>query len=149
MIELSGIESFAEAPVQVWRRLSDLSFLANAIPSLSSITEATDDRLTCKVKPALSFLTGSLSTTITIQDRRDPDRLVILIRSKGIGSQATVRTVFDLADAQGGTNVTWTASINDLGGLLKPIGTDLIEASAGKVIASAWEGFREKLTERG
>ena len=144
MIELSGSEEFAEPAAEVWRRLSDLSFLAGAIPGLSSAASTAGGRLTCKVKPALSFLTGSLSTTIDVQERNEP-RLVLAIRSKGIGSTAAVTTTFDLRESGGGAAVDWTAAVDELGGLLKPVGAGLIKASAGKVIASAWEGFRAQL----
>lgn len=159
MIELSGSERFAEPVAEVWRRLSDLSFLAEAIPGMSSAARTTDDRLTCKVKPALSFLTGSLSTTIDVLKRSDvrdradvrngaEPRLVLGIRSKGIGSMAAVTATFDLRESGGGTAVDWTATVDELGGLLKPVGAGLIEASAGKVIASAWQGFRERLASQ-
>jgi hypothetical protein len=39
--------------------------------------------------------------------------------------------------------------VDELGGLLKPVGAGLIEASAGKVIASAWDGFRAQLDAAG
>ena len=144
MIELSGVERFTQPASEVWRRLSDISFLAGAIPGLSSLSSTSEDHVICKVKPGLSFLTGSLATTIDVRERDEP-RLVLGIRSKGIGSMAAVTTAFEVGEAAGGTDVTWTATVDELGGLLKPIGAGLIEASAGKVIASAWEGFRAQL----
>ena len=144
MIELSGVERFTQSAAEVWRRLSDLSFLAGAIPGLSSLSRTSEDHVTCKVKPGLSFLTGSLATTIDVQERLEP-RLVLGIRSKGIGSMAAVTTTFEVAEAAEGAGVTWTATVDELGGLLKPVGAGLIEASAGRVIASAWEGFRAQL----
>lgn len=144
MIELSGVERFTQPAAEVWRRLSDLSFLAGAIPGVSSLSRTTEDHVTCKVKPGLSFLTGSLATTIDVQERSEP-RLVLGIRSKGIGSMAAVTTTFEVGEAAGGVDVTWTATVDELGGLLKPVGAGLIEASAGTVIASAWEGFRTQL----
>ena len=144
MIELSGVERFTQPASEVWRRLSDISFLAGAIPGLSSLSSTSEDHVTCKVKPGLSFLTGSLTTTIDVSERDEP-RMVLGIRSKGIGSMAAVTTTFVVGDADGGSAVDWTATVDELGGLLKPIGAGLIEASAGKVIASAWEGFRAQL----
>lgn len=144
MIELSGVERFTQSAAEVWRRLSDLSFLAGAIPGLSSLSSTSEDHVTCKVKPALSFLTGSLTTTIDVRERDEP-RMVLGVRSKGIGSMAAVTTTFVVGDADGGSAVDWTATVDELGGLLKPVGAALIEASAGKVIASAWEGFRAQL----
>ena len=144
MIELAGVERFTQSAAEVWRRLSDLSFLAGAIPGLSSLASTSEDHVACKVKPGLSFLTGSLATTIDVRNRSEP-RLVLGIRSKGIGSMAAVTTTFEVSDAGEGTDVTWTATVDELGGLLKPVGAGLIEASAGKVIASAWEGFRTRL----
>ena len=144
MIDLSGAERFTQSAAEVWRRLSDLSSLAGAIPGLSSMSRTSEDHVTCKVKPGLSFLTGSLSTTIDVQERAEP-RLVLGIRSKGIGSMAAVTTTFVVGDADDGSAVDWTATVDELGGLLKPVGAALIEAAAGKVIASAWEGFRAQL----
>ena len=144
MIELSGVERFTQPADDVWRRLSDLSFLAGAIPGLSSLSSTSEDHVTCKVKPGLSFLTGSLTTTIDVRERNEP-RMVLGVRSKGIGSMAAVTTTFVVGDADGGSAVDWTATVDELGGLLKPVGAALIEASAGKVIASAWEGFRTQL----
>ena len=144
MIELSGVERFTQSAAEVWRRLSDLSFLAGAIPGLSSLSSTSEDHVTCKVKPGLSFLTGSLSTTIDVRERSEP-RLVLGIRSKGIGSMAAVTTTFVVREAGSGSAIDWRAAVDELGGLLKPVGAGLIEASAGKVIASAWEGFRAQL----
>ena len=144
MIELSGVERFTQPADDVWRRLSDISFLAGAIPGLSSLSSTSEDHVTCKVKPGLSFLTGSLTTTIDVRERDEP-RMVLGVRSKGIGSMAAVTTTFVVGDADGGSAVDWTATVDELGGLLKPVGAALIEASAGKVIASAWEGFRAQL----
>ena len=149
MIKISGTERFEESITDVWSRLSDLSFIANSIPGLSSVTEINYNRLSCKIKPALSFLTGSLSTTITVQERMEPSNLTILVNSKGIGSHASIRTVFKLADDGDRTRVSWTGTIEELGGLLKPINAVLIEASANKVIASAWDGFRSQLALQG
>ncbi|MDD9989537.1 MAG: SRPBCC domain-containing protein [Spirochaetaceae bacterium] len=144
MIKLSGVERFAQPASEVWRRLSDLSFLAGAIPGLSSLSSTSEDHVTCKVTPGLSFLTGSLTTTIDVRERDEP-RMVLGIRSKGIGSMAAVTTTFVVGVADGSSAVDWTATVDDLGGLLKPVGAGLIEASAGRVIASAWEGFRAQL----
>ena len=144
MIELSGVEHFTQPASEAWRRLSDLSFLAGAIPGLSSLSSTSEDHVTCKVKPGLSFLTGSLATTIDVRERDEP-RMVLGIRSKGIGSLAAVTTTFVVGDVDGGSAVDWTATVDELGGLLKPVGAALIEAAAGKVIASAWEGFRTQL----
>lgn len=144
MIDLSGAEHFTQPASEVWRRLSDISFLAGAIPGLSSLSSTSEDHVTCKVKPGLSFLAGSLTTTIDVRERDEP-RMVLGIRSKGIGSMAAVTTTFVVGDVDGGSAVDWTATVDELGGLLKPVGAALIEAAAGKVIASAWEGFRAQL----
>lgn len=148
MIKLSSVEHFTQSAAEVWRRLSDLSFLTGAIPGLSSLSSTSEDHVIFKVNPGLSFLTGSLSTTIDVRKRSLP-HLVLGIRSKGIGSMAAVTTEFKVGEATGGgTDVTWTATVDELGGLLKPIGAGLIESSAGKVIASAWQGFRAQLAEQ-
>ena len=144
MTKLSGVERLTQPAAEVWRRLSDLSFLASSIPGLTSFSRTSEDHITCKVKPALSFLTGSLSTIIDVRERTEP-RIVLGIRSKGIGSMAAVTATIEVGETDVGAEVTWTATVDELGGLLKPVGTSLLEASAGKVISSAWAGVRAQL----
>ena len=145
MLQITGEEHFSQSPDEVWAGLSNPEFLANSLPGLERTKQDDAGVLHCRVRPGLSFLRGSLNTTIEYLDQQPPTSLRIRIKSKGIGSSATVETTAELAAEGTGTRMTWAADVIELGGLLKPVGRSLVEAAARKVINDGWREFRNRL----
>ncbi len=145
MLQLSGEEHFSQPPAVVWGCLADAEFLAHCLPSLESAERDESGVLVCRVRPGLSFLKGSLKVGLDIRDQQSPDSLRIWVTSKGIGSSADIETSIELSERDAGTQLSWTAEVTKLGGLLKPIGQTLIAAAAQKVIDQGWSTFRDRL----
>ena len=145
MMQLSGEEHFGQKQTEIWARLTDAEFLARCLPGLERVESDESAFLVCRVRPGLSFLKGTIKVTLDAYGRQPPDSLCIRVRSKGIGSSAMVETSVELS-ADGGTRISWSAEIVELGGLLKPVSRSLIQAAAGKIIADGWGGFRDALT---
>ena len=145
MTQLSGEEHFGQEQTEIWARLTDAEFLAGCLPGLERVESDESAFLVCRVRPGLSFLKGAIKVTLDAYGRQPPDSLRIRVRSKGIGSSAMVETSVELS-ADGGTRISWSAEIVELGGLLKPVSRSLIQAAAGKIIADGWGGFRDALT---
>lgn len=145
MTQLSGEEHFGQEQTEIWARLTDAEFLARCLPGLERVESDESAFLVCRVRPGLSFLKGAIKVTLDAYGRQPPDSLRIRVRSQGIGSSATVETSVELS-ADGGTRISWSAEIVELGGLLKPVSRSLIQAAAGKIIADGWGGFRDALT---
>ena len=62
MLRFEGEKEFPRhPPEEVWAKLSDARFLVQCIPGGEVLGEPEADRAVCKVKPALSFVTGSLA----------------------------------------------------------------------------------------
>ena len=121
---------------------SSPDFLCSVIRDSSTFT------LSCSLTKSRKqnlFLKGTIRVTLSVYDRQPPASLRIRVDSKGIGSTASVETAVSLTPLQTGTRLAWTADINELGGLLKPIGRSLIDAAASKVIAEGWASFQQKL----
>ena len=68
MIHFEGVESFPQPVAEVAAKLSDAGFLAQCIPD-AQVTLATPDRSIGKIKPQLSFLTGSLTLEADVTAR--------------------------------------------------------------------------------
>lgn len=145
MTQLSGEEHFGQKQTEIWARLTDAEFLAGCLPGLERVEADESAFLVCRVRPGLSFLKGTIKVTLDAYGRQPPDSLCIRVHSKGIGSSAMVETSVELS-ADGGTRISWSAEIVELGGLLKPVSRSLIQAAAGKIIADGWGGFRDALT---
>ena len=146
MLDFAGEENFPQTQTEIWNRLIDTHFLARCIPGLEHVDKTEPRLLAFRVRPGLSFLKGTLKTTLEIFDEQEPNALRIRVQSKGIGSTANVETEVKLLAVESGTLLTWTAEVKELGGLLKPVGRSLVAAAAKKVIADGWIGFRNAIT---
>ena len=146
MIHFEGVESFPLPVAEVAAKLSDAGFLARCIPD-AQVTEATPDRSVGKIKPKLSFLTGSITLNADVT-AREPDRSVAYqLVTKVIGGSSTVATKLEFKEAEGGgTAVHWSGDLVSVTGLLKAVPHGLMEGSAHKVIADVWAALRQKLT---
>ena len=146
MIEIRGTEHFACDRDRAHAGLADLEQVAAALPGLTRIERNDGATLVCRVRPGLSFLSGSLRTTITRLEDADPEVLRYRIDSSGIGAGAVadahIRCLFG---AEGHSRVEWQVQMTALSGLLKPVGASLIEAAMGKVAAATWEGLHTRL----
>ena len=160
-MQFAGEEVFSQEPEELWRRLTDLSFMARTIPGLESVSRSEPHVLECRVRPGFSFVRGTLDVTMELTEQRPSSAARMQVRAKGIGASLVVETALELtpvetgrpapgdgtgsAGTKPGTRLRWTAEVRELGGLLKAVSRGLIEAAAKKVIADAWAGFRREL----
>lgn len=152
MMRLEGDELIELSREQLWQSLVDMDFLARCVPDLDRVVCSEPERLVCRVKPGFAFLRGSLEVTFEVTDRQPPESAQMQVRSKGIGSTVSVALNFRLEDAgkgeEGPTSATrlhWTAEIGELGGLLKPVSPDLIQAAARRIVVQIWSNVRKQL----
>lgn len=146
MIEIGGTEQFACDRNRMHAALADLEQVAAALPGLARIERNDGNVLVCRVRPGLSFLSGSLRTTITRREAAEKETLGYRIDSRGIGAGAAANAhIRCLPDGEGSSRVEWQVTVAELSGLLKPVGASLIEAAMGKVAAATWEGLHSRL----
>lgn len=145
MIHFEGVQSFPLPVAQVAAKLSDAGFLAHCVPD-AQVSEATADHSVGKVRPKLSFLSGSITLTADVT-ARDPGKSVAYrIVSKVIAASSTVETKLEFKEVEGGgTAVHWTGDLVAVTGLLKMVPKGLMEASAKKVIEDVWASVHAKL----
>jgi len=143
----SGEEQFDCGQVELWGRLTDMTFVSRVIPDVDRIERIDADSFVCKVRPRFSFLTGSLELTFELIDQAEPERLKVRSRGKGIGAAVVVDAEIHLATRTQGAELRWTGTIVSREGLLKPVSPALIQAAAQKVIESFWQRFRAALAE--
>jgi uncharacterized protein len=146
MIHFEGVQTFPLPVAEVATKLSDAGFLAHCVPD-AHVAEATPDKSVGKLKPKLSFITGSLTLNADVT-ARDPGKSVTFqIVTKTIGASSTVIAKLDFKDAEGGgTAVNWAGDLVTVTGLLKMVPKGLMEGSANKVIEDVWAALRQKLT---
>jgi carbon monoxide dehydrogenase subunit G len=146
VIHFEGIESYPVPPAALYPKLSDAGFLAKCLPD-ATVIEATPDKAEWKLKPKLSFLTGSLDTVLTATGRVENESVSYRVQGKAIGAASGVDTKLVLTPTAAGTDVHWTGDIVELTGLLKMVPKGLIQSAAQKVIADTWAALRPRLIE--
>ena len=146
-MQLSGEERFAEPQSLLWHSLTDMSFIAKTIPELQRVEQCEADFLVCRIKPGLSFLSGTLKLTIEIVDQQPPRSASMRVQAKGIGTAVVVETSFQLCTESCETMLRWTGEVTQRGGLLKSVSQALLEAAAHKVITRAWANVRRELAD--
>jgi len=144
-MNFAGTEHFDVSPAALWARLNDMAFIASVIPDVDKVDRLEPTGFTCKVRPRFSFLTGSLELSFAVVDSVPIEKLVVRSRGKGIGAAIVVDIEIHLAPAARGTDLNWTGTIVSRDGLLKPIGTGLIQGAAERVIQNLWQRFRAAL----
>ena len=146
MIHFEGDKIIPLPVAEVAAKLSDAGFLANCVPD-AQVSEATPDHAAGKIKPKLSFLTGSLTLDATVT-ARDPGKSVAYkIDTKTMGASSTVETKLEFKDGEGGgTLIHWTGELVAVTGLLKMVPKGLLEGTAKKVIDDVWTAVAARLT---
>jgi carbon monoxide dehydrogenase subunit G len=145
MIHFEGDEAFPVPPPELYAKLSDAGFLAGCLPD-AEITTANPDRAVWKMKPKLSYISGSIETTLAVAGRVPGESVAFTVLGKGIGATSTVETALAVRQAEGGgAMVHWTAEIAALTGLLKMVPRGLIQATAQTVIRDVWAAVRSRV----
>lgn len=144
MIHFEGDQHVPRPVAEVAAKLSDAGFLAGCLPD-AGVAEAAPDRAAWKLKPKLSFLTGTLDSALAVT-ARDPGKSVSYrITAKTIGASSTVTAALTFAEADGGTAVHWTGDLTEVTGLLKMVPKGLLQGAAETVIADVWAAVGAKL----
>lgn len=145
MIHFEGDQSFPLPVAEAAAKLSDAGFLAGSLPD-AQLTVATPDRAAWKLRPKLSFVTGSLDTVMEATERNPGQSVAFKVFTKAVGASSTVLTRLTFREADGGTAVHWTGDLAEVTGLLKMVPKGLLQGTAEKVIADVWAAVTAKLT---
>ena len=144
-MKLSGTESFACDRETLFSKVTDTQFVASVIPNLERIEELTGDRIVCRVRPKLTFLSASLKMTMKLDHLSPPQCARMNIVGKGIGAKIEIVTDLLLKPVDAGSELDWKAEVVRREGLLKPVGESLIQAAAERVLADGWQMLREAI----
>lgn len=146
-MEFTGEMTFAQNWEQVWQKLTDVRFLVQCIPGAEKITEEREDHAVCTLRPGFAFVRGTLEVSIErTQADLEKKQVQFQLISKGIGSSSEVASQLTFFEQKPGTQVTWKAEVQKLGGLLKAVPQGLIRGAAQKTINDVWANVQTKLT---
>jgi uncharacterized protein len=147
-MQFEGDKDFPLPPAEVWPKLSDARFLVDSLKNSPEVLLREEHAAEWRVKPAASFISGTMDTRLEITERKPPEEMTVVLTSKGIGSSSTTVVNLKLMPNEGGSRIHWQAEITQLSGLLKMIPKGLIQATAKKVIEDVWDGVDQELRKQ-
>ncbi len=147
MTHFEGDESFSLPVAEVAAKLSDAAYLVSCLRD-AQVSTATPDRAAWKLKPKLSFLSGSLDAVLTVVAREPGKSASFQVVTKAIGASGTVMAQLSFQEANGGTTVHWTGDLVEVTGLLKMVPKGLIQSTAEKVIGDVWTAIAAKFNSK-
>jgi uncharacterized protein len=144
-MQFEGDKDFPLPPAEVWPKLSDARFLVDSLKNSPEVLLREENAAEWRVKPAASFISGTMDTRLEITERKPPTEMQVTLASKGIGSSSVTVVNLKLMPHEAGSRIHWQAEITQLSGLLKMIPKGLIQATAKKVIEDVWDGVEQQL----
>ena len=146
MIHFAGDRDLPLPVAAVYPKLSDAAWLVAGIED-AKVSEATSDRAAFKLKPKLSFISGSLDAIMDVTARVPNQTATFKVFTKAIGASSTVTATLHFSEsATGGTAIHWVGELVEVTGLLKMVPKGLLQGTAEKVIEDVWTALTAKLT---
>jgi carbon monoxide dehydrogenase subunit G len=147
MMRLDGQQSYS-IPVDVlWCKLTDLEFVVAAIPDVVRVNSMSPSTAELVLRPKLAFIQADLELAIEQIPGEENRTAEWMLKTKAIGSHSKVRTKIELEPGPRGSVMHWSATVEDLGGLLKMVPSGLIEAAARRVITDVLTRIEEKMDD--
>lgn len=118
-MKVEGEKRFEAPRDTVWRVLNSPEAMANTMPGVESFDVQDDRHWTANVKIPLGL--GGLRMKIKFEKivEREPEYAELSAKGQGVGAIMNMQTSFELAEADGGTNMKWAADVSIAG----PVGS--------------------------
>ena len=138
-MRVEGEKRFEAPRDTVWQVLNSPESMAATMPGVEGFEIHDDRRWTAKVKIPLGL--GGLRMKINFEkiEERAPEFAQLSAKGEGVGAIMNMQTSFELAEADGGTNMKWAAEVSIAG----PVGSmgqrvlqPIINQQVGNVLKS-------------
>ena len=138
-MKVEGEKRFEAPRATVWRVLNSPEAMAATMPGVEGFDVHDDRHWTANVKIPLGL--GGLRMKINFEkvEEREPEYAELSAKGQGVGAIMNMQTSFELAEADGGTNMKWAADVSIAG----PVGSmgqrvlqPIVNQQVGNVLAA-------------
>jgi uncharacterized protein len=151
-VKVDGTKSFAAPRSVVWEVLNDPERMAKLMPGVESFDVQDDRHWSAQVKVPLGMGGLRLSFSFEKSEERPPEFARLHAKGNGVGAMVSMDTRFNLAEAGGGTEMTWEADVRIAG----PVGSmgqrviqPIVNQQVGNVLAALEKQVNEANTGEG
>jgi carbon monoxide dehydrogenase subunit G len=128
----------------VYDFLLDPKKISGCMPDLQRLDVKSPDQFDAVVRAGVSFIKGDFTMHFRVAEKDPPGHAKLVAHGTGIGSTVDLETLLDLADANGGTSMKWSAEAR-VGGRIASVGQRLLNGQAEKIVKQLFECLQKQL----
>ena len=147
-MRVTGSDHLPFGADEAFRRLSDVERLGHALPAVQAVNVESADRFTAAFRPTTGVGVTPVRMTFTVTERQAPARLRVEGDGGATDSAVHVRCDLDLAERDGGTDVSWAVDAQVLG-VLRSLTQRVLPALVSDQVADVMSAVRGESPERG
>ena len=129
---------------RVWDFVIDPTKIGKCLPDLKSLEVETENKFTAIARVGIGFMKGDFKFQLAIVEQNPPSHARLKGTGTGVGSSVNMDTSIDLAEADGGTKLTYKANVQ-IGGTLASVGQRVIGGTVEKTIAEVFGCVKKQL----
>jgi carbon monoxide dehydrogenase subunit G len=145
-MRVEGEKRFEAPRATVWRVLNSPESMAKTMPGVESFDVHDDRHWTANVKIPLGL--GGLRMKIDFEKlvEREPEYAELSAKGQGVGAIMNMQTSFELAEADGGTNMKWAADVS-IAGPVGSMGQRVLQPIVNQQVGNVLRSLEQQVEE--
>jgi len=143
-MEITGEYQIDASREAVWQALNDPDMLQKCIPGCESLERVSDTEFNARVTAAIGPVRAKFNTRLLLEDLNPPESYRLVGESKAAAGFGSGSAVVNLAEADGGTLLTYKADFK-VGGKLAQVGSRLVVGATKKTADDFFGAFSREL----
>ena len=143
-MEIKGEYRIDAGRERVWQALNDPEVLQKCIPGCESLEQVNDNEFNAMVMVAIGPVRAKFKTRLSLEDLNPPASYRLVGESKAAAGFGSGSAVVNLAEADGGTLLTYEADFK-VGGKLVQVGSRLVLGATKKTADDFFGAFSREI----
>jgi len=143
-LEVTGEYQIDASRETVWSALNDPDMLQKCIPGCESLEQVGENAFEAKVTAAIGPVKAKFNTSLTLEDLNPPESYRLVGKSKAAAGFGSGSATVTLAEAGGGTRLSYMADFK-VGGKLAQVGSRLVLGATKKTADDFFSAFSREI----
>lgn len=143
-MKISGRNTIAAPPQQVWDAINDPAVLARTLPGCESLEVVDDGAYKATVTAGVASIRGTYTGTVVLSDLHEPESLTLA--AQGAGSAGTIGADVDvgLEEEGDGTAIVWDAEAI-VGGTIGGVGQRMLAGVSQRMAGEFFGNLEDEI----
>lgn len=129
---------------RVWDFVINPNKIGKCLPDLKRLDVEAENKFTAVARVGIGFMKGDFKFQLAIVEQNPPSHARLKGTGTGVGSSVNMDASIDLAEAEGGTKLTYKADVQ-IGGTLASVGQRVLGGTVEKAIAQVFSCVKKQL----